>query len=67
MAAKAGSTADGDVEVFGQLTVCYEDGTTGLAEDAAFKTSVITSGIEKNYRTKKNLIMQTEISNTEIQ
>ena len=37
-------TADGDVEVFGQLTVRYEDGTTGLAEDTAFKTSIIQAG-----------------------
>ena len=37
-------TADGDVQVFGQLTVNYEDGTTGLAEDTAFKTSVIQAG-----------------------
>ena len=30
------SAADGDVQVFGQMAVTYSDGTTGLAEDAAF-------------------------------
>ena len=31
-----------------QLTVRYEDGTTGLAEDTAFKTSIIQTGEEEN-------------------
>ena len=30
------TAADGDVEVYGQMTVTYEDGSTGLAEDVAF-------------------------------
>lgn len=30
------TSADGDVQVYGQMTVTYDDGTTGLAEDMAF-------------------------------
>ena len=30
------AAAGGDVQVFGQMTVTYDDGTTGLAEDMAF-------------------------------
>ncbi|MBD2422902.1 hypothetical protein H6G16_05390 [Cyanobium sp. FACHB-13342] len=30
------SAADGAVQVYGQMTVTYDDGTTGLAEDMAF-------------------------------
>jgi hypothetical protein len=33
---QAYSAADGDVQVFGQMTVSYADGTTGLAEDMGF-------------------------------
>ncbi|MCP9807160.1 hypothetical protein KBY71_11605, partial [Cyanobium sp. T1B-Tous] len=30
------TSAGGDVQVYGQMTVTYDDGTTGLAEDMAF-------------------------------
>ena len=35
------AAADGDVQVYGQMTVTYDDGTTGLAEDVAFAVASV--------------------------
>ena len=39
-------TADGDVQVYGQMTVSYDDGSTGLAEDVAFAVSQMIDDTE---------------------
>jgi hypothetical protein len=39
---EAFTTADGAVEVYGQFTVIYDDGTTGVADDMAFIQTFIT-------------------------
>ncbi|WP_415400195.1 hypothetical protein [Synechococcus sp. W4D4] len=35
------TAADGDVQVYGQMTVTYDDGSTGLAEDVAFAVASV--------------------------